>query len=302
MHRPSRVPRIVAAGLFALLIGVVAPAAAFADADLSIVKTDSADPITEGQTFRYIFDVANAGPDTANGVEVTDRLPKGMVFLGAEVPGGGSCATNDRKVTCRLNAIESGKSDKARIRVRADAVGTISNTAKVKSGEPDPVNENNRSTTTTTVNPAARCAGKIVTIVGTDGNDSILGTDHHDVIYGAGGDDAIQGLKGNDVICGGPGNDSVKSQGGNDTVRGGGGNDSLQGGGANDSVRGGTGSDNVQGGTGNDRLEGLGGDDLLKGFGGDDVLRGGGGNDSLHGGGGADACQGGTGGDSTHGC
>jgi len=70
-----------------------------------------------------------------------------------------------------------------------------------------------------------KCNGKIVTILGTQGNDFINGTPGPDVIHGLGGNDTINGLGGNDVICGGDGNDTLDGGKGNDTLDGGKGTD-----------------------------------------------------------------------------
>ena len=43
--------------------------------DLSIVKTDSADPVAPGDSFSYTIVVSNAGPDAAPNVVVTDPVP-----------------------------------------------------------------------------------------------------------------------------------------------------------------------------------------------------------------------------------
>ena len=53
----------------------------------------------------------------------------------------------------------------------------------------------------------ARCEGRVVTLVGTAGDDCLPGTEGDDVIHGMGGDDLIGGFGGNDTICGGHGSD-----------------------------------------------------------------------------------------------
>ena len=267
MLRP-RTRRGTIAGLALLLLALLMPATALGAADLSITNTDDADPVTEGDAFTYVIDVANAGPDTAGGVQVIDRLHAKLDFVQAVVPSGGSCGLAGREVTCNLGAIDSGRSGRARIRVRPTVAGTFTNTARVSSNEPDPAHENNSATATTTVLAAPVCAGRKATIVGTEGNDSIPGTDKVDVIVALGGNDSIEGLRGNDVVCGGAGDDAVKGHGGNDTVRGGAGDDAVRGGGGNDNLRGGGGADDVQGGTADDLLEGVGGSDVLSGVGG----------------------------------
>lgn len=68
---------------------------------------------------------------------------------------------------------------------------------------------------------ATTCAGKRVTLRGTDGPDVLRGTSKDDVIDGRSGADVISGLGGNDVICGGEGADDLRGNSGNDRLYGG---------------------------------------------------------------------------------
>jgi hypothetical protein len=102
-------------------------------------------------------------------------------------------------------------------------------------------------TTTQPGLPAAICAGKAATIVGTAGPDTLTGTAIADVIAGLGGNDIVKGLGAKDRICGG---------GGKDTLRGGPGADFLSGGRAADRIFGGPGPDRILGGPGNDACNG----------------------------------------------
>lgn len=47
-----------------------------------------------------------------------------------------------------------------------------------------------------------RCDGRVATIVGTNGPDSLTGAAGPDVIVALGGDDTVRGLGGADAICG----------------------------------------------------------------------------------------------------
>ncbi len=109
------------------------------------------------------------------------------------------------------------------------------------------------------------CAGKVATIVGTDGADRISGTPNDDVIAGLGGRDRISGGAGNDVICGGEGVDRLNGGAGNDVLMGESGRDFLNGGRGTDHLEGGGGRDTVRGSAGSDRLEGGSADDTLIG-------------------------------------
>lgn len=87
------------------------------------------------------------------------------------------------------------------------------------------------------------CAGKPLTITGTNGPDKLSGTPGVDVIAGQGGKDKIKGLAGNDVICGGAGKDTLVGGKGNDLLRGEAGKDTLKGGAGKDKLKGGPGKD-----------------------------------------------------------
>ena len=89
--------------------------------------------------------------------------------------------------------------------------------------------------------------GEMVTIVGTEGPDSLTGTDGNDSIAGLGGDDTIKGLAGDDRLDGGDGRDDLFGGEGNDTLFGGN-NISSQ---AN-VLDGGPGADSMIGGAGGD--------------------------------------------------
>ena len=104
----------------------------------------------------------------------------------------------------------------------------------------------------TTRSPAARCAGRPATIVGTGRRDVIRGTARRDVIAALAGNDLVRGLGGPDLIClgrgadrglGGAGADRILGQGGADLLEGGRGRDLLQGGPGRDRARGGRGVD-----------------------------------------------------------
>ena len=51
-------------------------------ADLSIAKTDSADPVIPGQAFTYTLTVTNAGPSNATALTVSDTVPPQFTVTG----------------------------------------------------------------------------------------------------------------------------------------------------------------------------------------------------------------------------
>lgn len=141
----------------------------------------------------------------------------------------------------------------------------------------------------------ARCAGRVVTHLGTGAADIIDGTSDIDVIHGFGGDDLLRGFGSADVICGGEGSDRLRGGYGNDILLGGNGTDWLVSGPGADISRGGNGADRIEGNRGADMLDGGVGDDVLRGGNGFDVLSGGRGADILRGGPHQDSCVGGWG-------
>lgn len=52
-------------------------------ADISVTKADAADPVNVGQNIVYTVTVANAGPDAATAVMLTDTLPAAVTFVSA---------------------------------------------------------------------------------------------------------------------------------------------------------------------------------------------------------------------------
>lgn len=125
--------------------------------DLSIVKTDSVDPVNRGGTLTYNLVVTNNGPGAATNVEVVDTLPAGVTFVSATggtvtPPGGGN---ND--VTVAVGNIPNGEQRTVTITVTVNqaAGASLTNTAIVRSTEttagfdPNPGNNSDSETTAT---------------------------------------------------------------------------------------------------------------------------------------------------------
>ncbi|MCB1810171.1 MAG: DUF11 domain-containing protein [Candidatus Competibacteraceae bacterium] len=120
-------------------------------ADLSISKTDSADPVLAGSTLIYTLTVNNAGPDTAENVVVTDNLPTGVTLVSTS-----GCAEDPNGVTtCSLGDIASGGSAQYTIEVTVDAgtEGVITNNASVTADTGDLTPSNNSASEETTATP-----------------------------------------------------------------------------------------------------------------------------------------------------
>ncbi len=119
------------------------------NADVAIVKTDSPDPVGQGQLITYRMSVTNNGPATATNVSVSDTLVASLTFVSSSASQG-SCAGTST-INCSLGTMPVGTSAIVTVVVQATATGTISNTATVTRTETDPVSSNDSSTTTTSV-------------------------------------------------------------------------------------------------------------------------------------------------------
>jgi uncharacterized repeat protein (TIGR01451 family) len=268
----------IAGALGCLAVGLIAGAggasAAVGATDLSMNKTDTADPVTVGDNFAYVLTVKNEGANDAADVITTDTLPSQVSYVSA-TPSAGTCQKAGNKVTCDLGQVNAGASATATITVKATKNGTASDTASLTSAD-DTNAANNLDSETTVINkkPAApkkqkgrpSCAAP--TIVGTAGDDVINGTARADVIVTFTGNDQVFAGAGDDLVCTDGGADFVDS---------------------------GSGKDIVIGGSGPDRLFGNDGGDILKGKNGRDKLLGGKGDDLLNGGKKRDRCKGGPG-------
>jgi uncharacterized repeat protein (TIGR01451 family) len=135
------------AGLFVLDRSIAAPPPA--SADLSVSGSANPNPATVGQNLTYTLTVANAGPDAANGVVLSDPLPAGLTFISA-VATQGSC-TGTSVVNCSLGTLTSGVSATVTITVSPTSVGTPANQAAVTSAVADPNSANNVATIVVTV-------------------------------------------------------------------------------------------------------------------------------------------------------
>lgn len=122
-------------------------------ANLSLTKSDSPDPVQVGQELTYTIVVANAGPDPAVGVSVTDNLPTTVSLVSATASPGGPCP-GTTTVTCQLGTIASNGSATVTIKVTPSTDADLSNTATVSSPTADPDTGNNTAVQTTIVDPA----------------------------------------------------------------------------------------------------------------------------------------------------
>jgi len=105
-------------------------------ADLSLVKTVDNPQPRVGDTIVYTVLLRNAGPSTATGVEVTDRLPAGLEYLGHDTSQGAYDPASGRWA---VGSVPAGGAATLRINARVLSFARIVNTAEVTgSDQPDP--------------------------------------------------------------------------------------------------------------------------------------------------------------------
>ncbi len=126
--------------------------------DLSVTK-DGPATVKAGQSFSYAIGVANAGPDPAHAVVVTDALPKGVAFVDVTPPSGWTCGESAGEVTCSLGVLETNAPASIDLQVKASSLTgsdplEVSNTASVTSDRTDLVPDDNESAAVkTTITP-----------------------------------------------------------------------------------------------------------------------------------------------------
>jgi uncharacterized repeat protein (TIGR01451 family) len=275
----------IAGAMACLIVGLIGGAsgagAAVGSTDLSLTKADTADPVTDGDTFAYVITVRNEGANDAADVIATDNLPSQVSYV-SSTSTAGSCQRAGNKVTCDLGQLNATGSASVTITVRAKSSGTASNTASLTSSD-DTNPANNLDTETTVINkkpgnpkPKPKKPGQVScatpTIVGTAGNDVLQGTSHSDVIVSFTGDDQVFAGGGNDLVCTDGGADFVDAGSGKDIVIGGSGPDRLLGSDGGDTLKGKNGRDRLLGGQGDDLLNGGKKRDRCKGGPGRNVL------------------------------
>jgi uncharacterized repeat protein (TIGR01451 family) len=123
--------------------------------DLSMAVKSST-TIKSGANLPYALTAKNNGPDTAQGITVTDATPTGTTFVSV-TPNTGSCTAppvgGTGTVTCTVGTMASGVTFKITLVVNVNAASgsTITDTATVTSTTSDPNTKNNTATATTTV-------------------------------------------------------------------------------------------------------------------------------------------------------
>lgn len=111
------------------------------EAALSITKL-CPEQIEQGAEFDCTVTVANAGPNDATNISVTDTLPN-VVFISATGPAGWNCAFAAGAISCGADLLAAGATAELVIRLRGDAVGNFVNSVVVDSNTTDPNPDDN---------------------------------------------------------------------------------------------------------------------------------------------------------------
>jgi uncharacterized repeat protein (TIGR01451 family) len=128
-------------------------------ADLTLSKTASPNPVITGSNLTYSLTVGNNGPTAAQNVVVTDNLPVETAFVSCTATGGGGCAGTGNNRTVTFPSLGAGASETitlvANMNCPVSNGASVTNTATVSSATADPNSNNNTAMTTVTAsNPA----------------------------------------------------------------------------------------------------------------------------------------------------
>lgn len=146
-------------------------------ADISVTKTAAQSTYTPGGTIAYAIALANAGPDAATNVVLTDVLPANTTFASLAAPAGFACTTPavgaGGTISCTANSVAvSTNAFTLTVDVVPTATGPIVNSATVTSASTDPNSANNSASASV----AAATADLSVTKVSTQSSYTPAGT------------------------------------------------------------------------------------------------------------------------------
>jgi uncharacterized repeat protein (TIGR01451 family) len=155
-------------------------------ADLSIVKT-APSTIAVGGSLTYTITVANAGPQSASNITITDPLPDGAALVSIDSPSL-VCNRFSNVILCN-GALGINASKTLTLTVTAPMqAGFITNTATVNSELNDPATNNNSASATTNVlSSSDPCSGRTTVTPLAPANNTTLATSLVDFQWTAAG-------------------------------------------------------------------------------------------------------------------
>lgn len=124
-------------------------------ADVSITKIGSPDPVNQGTNLTYTLTVTNVGPAVAQNVVVSDPLPAQVLYTSSSsTMGTCSYASATTTVTCNIGSLSVGSTAIVTVNVNAAVFSSstlATNTATISSTTSDPNSSNNSSTFVSTI-------------------------------------------------------------------------------------------------------------------------------------------------------
>ena len=108
-------------------------------ADISVQKTVSNSKAGVGSEVVFTIMVTNNGPDNATGIEATDKLPTGLVYINDDSEG----FYNSETGTWDVGNLAKGDSATLQIRATVESTGSITNTAIRTASSPQDPNSDN---------------------------------------------------------------------------------------------------------------------------------------------------------------
>jgi uncharacterized repeat protein (TIGR01451 family) len=128
-------------------------------ADLSITKVDTPDPVLDGQNVTYTITVTNAGPSPASTVTLNDVEPGGTSPVSLTPPAGWSCTPQlGVGFSCSIASLPPGQAVFTVVLQVGPSLPdgrVLVNSVNVSSVTPDPNNNDNAATAQTTVHAAS---------------------------------------------------------------------------------------------------------------------------------------------------
>jgi uncharacterized repeat protein (TIGR01451 family) len=151
-------------------------------ADLGIA-IDGPARVVSGQRFAFTVTISNAGPDAAEGVELTHRVTATTIYEYEFTSSQGACGpvpgTGGGEVVCALGSLSTGQSVTATLSVLPfGGRGTISDEVSVTSAATDNASTNNRAVARTTVGSAKaapRFQGRVSGVGSGPGHNFVVG-------------------------------------------------------------------------------------------------------------------------------
>ncbi|TKC10164.1 T9SS type B sorting domain-containing protein [Pedobacter polaris] len=115
-------------------------------ADLEVRKISEKRFVGPGEAFEYQISVQNNGNTDATGVEVVDKLPSNLKYMGTTGETVGNVTVVDQVIRWKIGALANNQKLVLSIKTSAIKAGRVVNTANVTAIEPDPNLANNIST------------------------------------------------------------------------------------------------------------------------------------------------------------